>query len=255
VTANSPVSKFLIISFILSVLIAVGINLRKGRVEIQNIFGECEVCGPRGIHNVDGKKCSAGLECKAGETTPASYCIKPGNSVRVCETDLRQTPETSSFRDWKTYTDSNYKFTLSYPPDWVYKNRCEGGAEDYPCFLSPDFDLGSPAGVLSGNPKSGGTIILFVARQKESPYPLCPENIDGYKFPCSKVEIGEFSALRSIVEGNKKLPTYPLASNTIHLSFLQKGKRFEFVGYYNDESRTKVQDKFDQILSTFKFLD
>lgn len=48
---------------------------------------ECEVCGSKGIHNIDGRQCAQGLECKnreEGVFTDAYFCIKPGNSIKTC---------------------------------------------------------------------------------------------------------------------------------------------------------------------------
>lgn len=45
----------------------------------------CQVCGPQGLHNVEGKSCPTGLVCKSGLTTSVSYCIETNESVVNCE--------------------------------------------------------------------------------------------------------------------------------------------------------------------------
>lgn len=48
----------------------------------------CQVCGPQGIHNVEGNTCSEGYICKQGKTTTASYCVKENEDVSICETPI-----------------------------------------------------------------------------------------------------------------------------------------------------------------------
>ncbi|MBI4065139.1 hypothetical protein HY409_02120 [Candidatus Gottesmanbacteria bacterium] len=48
---------------------------------------ECEVCGPKGLHNVEGKTCTLGLECKSsdnGVVNSVSFCVKPRESIQKC---------------------------------------------------------------------------------------------------------------------------------------------------------------------------
>ncbi len=56
-------------------------------------------------------------------------CVSADNitcTEKVC-TDVTTTPATSSSipKDWKTYTDSTYKFSISYPREWVTKTYPE----------------------------------------------------------------------------------------------------------------------------------
>lgn len=46
---------------------------------------ECGVCGPEGIHNVNGAVCAPGLICKRGLTTSLSYCVGQDVSPANCE--------------------------------------------------------------------------------------------------------------------------------------------------------------------------
>lgn len=162
----------------------------------------------------------------------------------------------------KTHTDSVYNFSIKYPSDWIYQNSCEDGGPEqyYPCFHSPDFKV-IGAGILFGNPLKGGEIILFVNRaawmNSEGQWQqaeLCPKNVYNYKFPCERVYIGDIEAWRSIVEGSEAIPSDPVADNTIHISFIHKGKYFRWTGYYNDQSKNEVIGVFDKIISTFQFL-
>lgn len=54
---------------------------------IQTTSQKCGVCGPKGVHNVDGAICAAGFVCKSGKTTTARYCVAEGEDVSVCESN------------------------------------------------------------------------------------------------------------------------------------------------------------------------
>lgn len=53
---------------------------------------ECEPCGEQGIHNLYGRQCAQGLECKNKECndkgeclySSTSFCLKPGQSIKIC---------------------------------------------------------------------------------------------------------------------------------------------------------------------------
>lgn len=50
-----------------------------------SVSQECGICGPQGIHNVDGAVCAPGLICKRGLTTSLSYCVGQDASPANCE--------------------------------------------------------------------------------------------------------------------------------------------------------------------------
>lgn len=48
---------------------------------------ECGVCGPKGLHNVEGKTCASGFECKSsdnGVVSSVGFCVKSGESIQKC---------------------------------------------------------------------------------------------------------------------------------------------------------------------------
>lgn len=48
---------------------------------------ECGGCGPKGLHNLEGKVCTPGLECtnsSQGITSSVSFCVKHGESIEKC---------------------------------------------------------------------------------------------------------------------------------------------------------------------------
>ncbi len=156
----------------------------------------------------------------------------------------------------KTLINKTDNFSVTFPADWKVEMNCEGKAgPSYVCFKSPDFKE-SQAGFIMGNPISGGAILLTVhAENTMNVNPLCDSNIKGFQFPCTEVLIGNIKAWRSVIpKSTSQVPTYPNVENTIVLSFVAKGKRFIWTGYYNDQSKNNIQQTFDQILSTFKFL-
>lgn len=60
---------------------------RTFRQEISSYSQECGVCGLKGLHNVEGKTCAPGLECKnsdGGMVSSVSFCVKPGESIEKC---------------------------------------------------------------------------------------------------------------------------------------------------------------------------
>lgn len=51
------------------------------------ISQECGVCGSKGLHNLDGRQCALGLECKnrsEGVASSVYFCVKPGESIETC---------------------------------------------------------------------------------------------------------------------------------------------------------------------------
>lgn len=54
---------------------------------IQLISQECGVCGSEGMHNLEGRQCAQGLECKnqsQGVASSVYFCVKPGESIKNC---------------------------------------------------------------------------------------------------------------------------------------------------------------------------
>ncbi len=48
---------------------------------------ECGMCGPKGLHNLDGGQCALGLECKnsaEGVISSVYFCVKPEQSIKTC---------------------------------------------------------------------------------------------------------------------------------------------------------------------------
>ncbi len=46
---------------------------------------KCGLCGPQGIHNVNGSTCAQGLICKNGMKTSLSYCVAVSEPTDICE--------------------------------------------------------------------------------------------------------------------------------------------------------------------------
>ena len=84
---------------------------------------------------------------------------------------------------------------------------------------------------------------------------LCPKNYYGFQFPCEKVKIEDIEAWRSIVVSSETNPTDPVAPNTIHLSFVHNGKHYRWTGYFNNQSKEAVIKVFDELTSSFKFIE
>ncbi|MBI4226479.1 hypothetical protein HY612_05195 [Candidatus Roizmanbacteria bacterium] len=226
----------------------IAVNIRWQLNQMQNYCPgdeKCSTCFPKPINNRFDAVCRNNL-CKK-VPLPKS---------------LDQNQEVNS-SGWRSYIDPTNNFSIKYPSDWIYQNACEGGdrEEKYPCFHSPDFKV-REAGVLFGNPSAGGEIILFVDQAIKMDVetgwivlPLCPKNIYEYQFPCNKLQIGDIEAWRSSVISSEAIPSYPVAPNTIHLSFIHNGFHYRWTGYYNDQSKNEVVEVFDKMLSTFKFVD
>ena len=82
-------------------------------------------------------------------------CVSADNiecTEKICG-DVTTTPATSSSipKDWKTYTDSTYKFTINYSPEWVTKTFPE--YKNIIVFQSPE---GKKLEELSKSSPSGG---------------------------------------------------------------------------------------------------
>lgn len=149
---------------------------------------------------------------------------------------------TPSPKDWKTYENNKYGYSLQYPSDWVIKESCFADPKtDATCLSSNDFEF-DPADF--GTAK-GGQIridgkdnnINITPDSFCTTTPTTPEKCEYYSSNGLSV-VKRLSAPYAMMVGLIK-------DNKISLVFHVK---------FNQTSQYETIKTFDKILSTFKFL-
>jgi hypothetical protein len=151
--------------------------------------------------------------------------------------------------DWKTYTDKYYGglFLIKYPPDWKVK---PDDFNKYIFFESSDYDANIDKGMI---------IIVAVSDTKQtdieqwfSDYKLVegPNTVQVYEDTLKRITVGGIPALQYDIS---------LQASETTTSFIKNNKIFS-ISINNTLSNNKqiidAQTKnYDQILSTFKFLE
>ncbi len=154
-----------------------------------------------------------------------SLC-SPCPACERCEQAINQ-PSTDPTAGWKTYTNEKYGYSLKYPTDWQYKER--------------ELTIAAQE-VWFGNKNLENIITFYVNKDKY----LTEEKITCLQKGGKEIMVGE----------NKGLIEYfPDGQNPAQdfVCFEKRGRSYEFQYVYS----TSVDSKnlFNQILSTFKFLN
>ncbi|MEK7112845.1 MAG: hypothetical protein AAB875_06050 [Patescibacteria group bacterium] len=150
--------------------------------------------------------------------------------------------------NWKTYINSEYKYSIKYPPDWQEKPRCYGGRQEdnYVCILSPDFEE-SPG---QSPVQQGGLISIGSVDESlgfgQTLSEFCASTVVDKVQNCEEIMIGTLNGIQ------RSFVYYDFTD----VGILEGGKIiFTFRAYYTPDSKDKTLDSFNQILSTFKFLE
>jgi hypothetical protein len=146
------------------------------------------------------------------------------------------TQETDPTANWKTYQNDVYGFKFEYPSDWNLELPDGPG---YPQIVSPDKKSNI---VIFGYPKGGisGQVILDNH---------CNNGKNHINLERHDLKIGNIPAIYCTDKNS--------SSRKLAIFFLVQKDDFqiELEGYFDKSSREKSIKLFDQILSTFKFLD
>src|SRR3989344_7065888 len=160
--------------------------------------------------------------------------------------EQNQSDETAN---WKTYINDKYRFQLNYPPSWVYRE--EMVENSFIIYFEPLTRTSSPIAArcviqlsIDNSSKTAEKAIKSLCETED----ICASASDA-----KDILIGNIKAKKSYYPG-------PIQTDVI---LFQKGTNiFKFFVDYDKSSETifgiSVEEKlriFDQILSTFKFLD
>lgn len=177
-------------------------------------------------------------------------CIKAGypaleSNPRQCKTpngksftEQLPTPTPDETVDWKTYINRVYGYSIKYPPTWINANDCQGCRNSDP--------VNDETGRIFNSGKENGTgVDLEISSNKATTFALMSDVIKHYSWKDKKIEDVEIDGVEAIkVSG-----------------FEYNGKRNVAVVFEKGGNIYKIQtwldhaSIFDQMLSTFKFLD
>lgn len=187
------------------------------------------------ISCLDDNQCSPEYYCyKNPENKDMFYLGGPGECVKGQRRSQVATPSDDPTANWKTYTDSKYGYSLKYPPQWE---------------INPP-PLGN--GILIGlNEPNEDQIAVNVSPIKDAIMAeSCKQTQQVFlnNVPASRCELTQkIGAERGVVYNP------PITSKTVYIEALHNDRYYNLSLTFNQTS-----DKFktfDQILSTFKFLN
>jgi hypothetical protein len=197
----------------------------------------------------------AGFYFVKKQSTPAPVVTPPAVQEKV-PLEKAKTDETAN---WKTYESQAMRFSIKYPPDWkiwpeekmappadVYGWMSveltalkEGHRETVIYFQSGiPYEHVTPGGITQQIPIAK---VISEAREKK---PLSEENIT----------IGNRSAVKFTYIFNGEHINPPLFSQEIYIP-LNNNKLFEIIAQTEASKREVYEPIFNQILSTFRFLE
>ncbi|OGM23145.1 hypothetical protein A2961_02085 [Candidatus Woesebacteria bacterium RIFCSPLOWO2_01_FULL_39_21] len=169
------------------------------------------------------------------------------------------TPTVDVTENWKTYKNEKYGFQVNYPTDWIYKEKKE---EDLAKSKKTSIIQFSPGLVFNINPG----VFSIQLHEIEADLTLrefidtfiCQTSPEGSN--CSNIseDINGFSTKNGLAAN--KIEYHPKLQFAESLVFKKGGTFFELEinfekPYYEGVSVDERRKMFDQILSTFRFLN
>lgn len=170
------------------------------------------------------------------------------------KTTPSQTTQSSSSSNqtgnWKTYTHSDFIF--KYPPELKEAKDCRGSGSGI-CFQSPEFDP-TEGDFIAGTNKGQVLMISADSGNINNIADLhCEERNLYYANSCFYSTINNKSVLH--LQGGIKENDKFIVTNELLYVQVDPNKIIQ-IGFFNSQEDAENQRKiFDQILSTFKFLD
>ena len=151
---------------------------------------------------------------------------------------------------WKKFTDKQVGYSIQYPEKWTIEKTCVGGyANDtYSCIKSPELGLSPIPDVIKGQLITIGPKGSSYFPSSGVPSDFCNEDPMSKIKSCTDLIVGGRRAIKKTFEN------YPF----IDVAIL-KQEQIEFVIRLQYPSNLLMSSQsfetFDQILSTFHFLD
>lgn len=157
------------------------------------------------------------------------------------------TPQTSATEDWKTYSNQELGFSIKYPGNWfVYDNQIEPCKGNIPGYLFVN-QIKITECIFADVPPAD--LIVYVQKIPEDPNygPLPKSNeYDTYKSYDIAGEKGVINIRTEKSEGPRRMET------SVYVNHKEPQYR---LSYPNKDYLGSHDQIYNQILSTFKFLD
>lgn len=154
---------------------------------------------------------------------------------------------------WKTYTNSELAYTIQYPASWIQSLDCRGQGSGV-CFSTLDFDS-SQGDFIAGTEKGAVLHLRMISGSIDDDLMQghCNDRKLYYPSACFQDSISGKPALH--IRGGVKQADQLIITNEI-VSIQINPNTVVQVGFFNSsEKATQERAIFDQILSTFKFLE
>jgi hypothetical protein len=171
------------------------------------------------------------------------------------------TPTPDSTADWKIYTNTKYRFSLKYPPDWgkgydapldeenrIRRVRYVLSTKDRAHWLG-----GPPRGYLLAQ---GAELFIEIFTTIQAEEAMGAEVLISDK---KAQQVKKITIADSVPAIKYTLPPSYLSETPTEVDFIKDGLLYRLTFFYSKDYRERSQEGpesvFDQILSTFKFLD
>ena len=153
------------------------------------------------------------------------YAYKNGQIKLIPQGNLSPTPATDETANWIEYINTKHSYLVKYPENWIYKE------------LNQDYVYFNPLGV-SDNDQS---VSITVTNNKSTINPV----------------IADFKTVRNITVSGQEIEIKKYKSGTSVFRYIAKVKNGDntFTFGFSIYTYKKYEPYFDQILSTFKFLE
>lgn len=170
------------------------------------------------------------------------------------------TPTPNPTGDWKIYTNTQYKYSFKYPADWVGAGLQPGSAP-FPIDSEADSVLQSVEFYPNG---LEGAVIKYPRFAVEVDDPVTNQSLGSYSDWINELRESQFYKVtnesQQLISGVNVISLEgPYTQGNIityHKNYFAKSPDNKFfVLITDDEKDQKNATLFDQILSTFKFLD
>ncbi len=174
---------------------------------------------------------------------PKRYVYALQNGALVLQKSTTTTDETAG---WKTYTNTEYGFSLSYPPNWNMLNYPEAGISMGVAFQADDLSGFNATASRVPNGQTLKQVLQIGDEQSKSAYEGTPsKSIISSK----EVSLGGLVGIQRkeiwYAAGFATMVTYAVKNNTLYTFRLSVSRE----GTYTD----KDLETYNQILSTVKF--
>lgn len=153
--------------------------------------------------------------------------------------------------NWRFYTNSDFKFQISYPKDWNLKeNEIETGG-----LLGPEIKEIKLPTFSSPNREDVSVEVRVTILEEESLDEIITESEKQYIVNKTAIMFQGLPAIKYEVKGATESLKSGLPLSYTTLIFKKENVLFEIISFYPLAAREDSLNVFNQMLSTFKFID